>query len=401
MARSITLTTEEIRADRVKNRLEAMVPLAAVNLFSRQMRSTYTGIEALADAIRTRKQLQHGIAAALTRTETRRYIADLNALWGTAHRLADMRSTTLDGTEYFIVLVAGHRRYKACEEIAKTDPSWRYLVELRFGMMAEDALSDQFTENMHEKVPPHEEAQSIHLGWLWMKKRHPELTLAAFARSLNRSPDWVRGALRFVALPEMVQRFAYDSKLAYGILLELARLAEGMLELEKALPEHELVRWAERAMIEGQKAEDVRKLVSASLQHTASGQLNLFGDIEDKRPIRQVAAKHLIRICWENLTYLQAIARHYKDGGFAETSYFEPETDAQVLANYSPTSPVRLLLAKVDYLLSEARHFEKLAGLASTADAQLFREALPQLEAIRSNVRTLARREEAVLAGAK
>lgn len=397
MGASIILTTEEIRADRAKNRLEAMVPLKVVNLFSRQMRSTYTGIEALAEAIKARKQLQHGIAAALTRAEARRYIADLNALWGTEHRLADMRATKLDGKEYFIVLVAGHRRYKACEEIAKTDPSWRYLVELRFGMLAEDALSDQFTENMHEKVPPHEEAQSIHLGWLWMKKRHPELTLVAFARSLNRSPEWVRGALRFVALPEIMQRFAYDGKLAYGVLLELARLAEGMRELEKPLPERELVRWAERAMIEGQKAEDVRKLVSASLQVTASGQLSLFGDMEDTRPVRQVAAKHLIRICWENLTYLQAIARHYKDGGFNGESYFEPELDAATLANYSPMSPVRLLLAKVDYLLSEADHFEALARKVSARDADTLRAALPQLRKIHGDLQTLATREGALL----
>lgn len=393
MGKHLVVTLKDIREDGTRSAMPAALPLPAVNLFSRQMRETYTKIHELAESILARGQLQQGVAAALTGKQVSRYVRDLNALWGTHHTVKEMTRTKIDGVWYYIVLVAGHRRYLACKEASVQKPDLKYRVVLHFGMTSEDALSVQFTENMHEKVPPHEEARTIHLAWLWMLRRHPETTLVDFSRSLNRSPETVRDALRFATLPVAIQQYAHDGKLTYGVLVELSRLAEGMEKLGSPIPETELNRQAERYMVEGTRPEDVRKAVSAVLLHTSNGQMNLFAMEMDKRPFRQVIAQHLIRTLWTQQEYLKTVARHFKDGGFNGQSYYEPETDPKVLDEYSPASPVALLLGLVEYLVSEEEHFAKLAEKVGKQEAEKLRKTMRALRRAQKHVKVLASAE--------
>lgn len=364
MTRAVKLSTADIRERETSKVIPARLPLRVINLSAKQMRATYSSIDELAESILSRGQLQQGIAAALTPKEAQKYVREMNMLWGTNQHISEFQAAELDGERMYIILIAGHRRYKAVEIAeGKAEHDLGYRVELRFGISAEDALSVQFTENMHEKVPPHEEAKAIHLGWLWIKRKHPRISLAQFARSLNRSSDSVKGALRFVSLPESIQQFAYDGKLAYSLLLGVARYAEGMEGMGKPLDEKELTSFAEYAMIEQLRSKDLEKIVTSRLAHAACGQLSLFEEAEvgKQRPLRKAAAEHLIRGCMLYIGYLQALSRHRKDGGFEGQSHWEPETDPDVFALFVPDSPVRMLLRMSQYLADELPHFEELA----------------------------------------
>lgn len=365
MAKPIVLTTESIREDNRTHTMAALLPTGAVNVFSRQMRETYSGIEELAESFVDRGQLKPGISAALTPRQAGRFIKALNELWGTCFRIEDATPSVLDGKRYYVMLIAGHRRYLACKIAVVKDPKkiTGYRTELRFGMNPEEALSVQFAENLHEKVPPHEEARSIALSWRWLKKRHPNYTMVKFARTLNRTSSWVSNALRFVALPEFIQECADDKRLAYGVLVQLARLIDTMNGLEKPLADAEMRHWVKLCIVHRYDEADVRALVSKHLFDTIHEQTSLFGDgTYDERPLRRIVAEHLIRIILDNVGYLESLSMHRQKGGFLDESYLDPETDPAHLERYSLGSPLKLLERWTRYLEGELPHFEDLAA---------------------------------------
>ncbi|MFN3076785.1 MAG: hypothetical protein ABT940_07895, partial [Alphaproteobacteria bacterium] len=153
----------------------------------------------------------------------------------------DFSQVILDGVPYYFILVAGHRRYRACQAILdeatdeETAFDGLYRVDIRFGMSVRETIPLQFNENRHQQVPPHEEARSAWKFYRWLQQNEQGLTIAGFARRIGRTPEWVRGALRFCTLPLSVQNYADGTegcvKLPYGILVNLARLGEEMAEI--------------------------------------------------------------------------------------------------------------------------------------------------------------------------
>ena len=363
MPKTLNLTTEAIREESRVQRLPAVLPLSAINVFSRQMRETYQGLDELADSIREQTQLESGIAAALSPRQAGRFVRDLNDLWGTNLHLDQCVRVTIDGTYYYIFLVAGHRRYYACRIVEKEyQPGLKYRIDLRFNMKAEEALSIQFAENTHVRVPPHEEARAIALAWRWRKKRDDSLTRAQFARSLNRSDTWVAGALRFVDLPEHIQECVDDGRLSYGVVLQLARLISGLESLDQPITEGELEHWITTSIVHRHREPEVRALVTKRLFDATYEQTTLFGDgFVDTRPIRRVVAEGMVHGLLDFLGYLETLQKHRMAGGFRDESYFDPEVDPEHRDSYSLGSPLRLLSRSLSYLESELPHFEELA----------------------------------------
>lgn len=187
--------------------------------------------------------------------------------------------------------MAGHRRYavrypcrKCRQNAGQSAFDGRYRVDIRFGMRVKPDIALQFNENRHQQVPPHEEARMWKF-YRWSKRNEREITISQFARKIGRTPEWVRGALRFCTLPSSVQNYADGTdgcvKLPYSILTSLARLGEGMFELTgEAFPESAYHSWIVRRVVGRLNATVFRKTVSeylTSKQQEHRGQLSLFG----------------------------------------------------------------------------------------------------------------------------
>ncbi len=376
--KSLVLRSREIEAA-TQRVLSVAVPLGAISLVT-QVRTTVDVDEDLIPSIKAHGQQTPGVAVALTPDEARQYIEEINELWGSCHHIADFPLVELDGERYYFILVAGHRRYAACAILAENAEQnagqsafdGRYRVDIRFGMRVSETIPLQFNENRHQQVPPHEEARAAWKFYRWLKRNEPEITISQFARKIGRTPEWVRGALRFCTLPSSVQNYADGTdgcvKLPYSILTSLARLGEGMFELTgEAFPELAYHSWIVRAVVGRLNATVFRKTVSAYLtskQQEHRGQLSLFGLTEaivDERPLRRVVAAQMVPAVWTILSYLQSLECVREKGGFGDESYLSPELDSRVRTLYSPGSPLHIVTRILEYLGVLVPHLEELA----------------------------------------
>ncbi len=350
-----------------------------------------------------------GVAAALDRAETQQYIAEINAIYDAHHTPDALVPVKLDGRIFYLILAAGHRRYRACVLINQEAEEGRvvygekyqgmYRVELRFGLSAREAIAIQFNENRHVQVPPQEEARAAWHFYRWLQRQNSSLTIAQFARIIGRSKDWVRGALRFCRLPLSIQDYVDGAhghvKLPYGILVELARLAESSQRLTvEEFCEETYHRWIRKAVIGRFNATTFGKMISEYLaEKTAErlGQLSLFGlerDLgADERPIRRVVAKELVPALWLALNYWRTLEHIRTSGGFGDESYLGPETDPAVRALYCPGSPLRLLLKNAEYIADLVPHLMELAQ----QEGGKYRSSLVQVGALLLEALPLAR----------
>lgn len=375
---TLTLFSNEIK-EVLHRVLPVAVPLGAISLLT-QVRTTVDVAEDLIPSIRAQGQQTPGVAVALTPEEAGQYIREINELWGSHHQLGDFPLVNLDGVAYYFILVAGHRRYRACtllaanmeQEVGQSAFDGLYRVDIRFGMTVSETIPLQFNENRHQQVPPHEEARAAWKFYRWLQRNDSEMTIAQFARKIGRTSEWVRGALRFCTLPPSVQNYADGTdgcvKLPYGILTSLARLGEGMAELMgEAFPEAAYHSWIIRAVIDRLDVNTFGKIVSeylASKQQEHRGQFSLFGSIDevvDERPIRRVVAEQMVPAVWTILSYLKSLERVRQRGGFDDESHLSPEHDPQVRASYSPNSPIRIVTSILEHFAELVPHLESLA----------------------------------------
>ncbi len=394
---TLTLRSSEIK-EAVHRVLPVAVPLGAISLLT-QVRTTVDVADDLIPSIKAQGQQTPGVAVALTPEEAEQYIKEINELWGSHHQLADFPLVNLDGVSYYFILVAGHRRYTACtilvtsteQEVGQSAFDGLYRVDIRFGMTVSETIPLQFNENRHQQVPPHEEARAAWKFYRWLQRSEPEMTIAKFARKIGRTPEWVRGALRFCTLPPSVQNHADGTdgcvKLPYGILTSLARLGEGMAYLTgEVFPEAAYYSWIVRAVIDRLDVTTFGKTVSeylASKQQEHRGQFSLFGSVDevvDKRLIRRVVAEQMVPAVWTILSYLKSLERVRAQGGFDDESHLAPEHDPKVRASYSPNSPIRIVTSILEHFAELVPHLDKLAkreGGRNRAKLQQSAELLP------------------------
>lgn len=355
------------------------LPLDCINVLS-QVRLSMSDIDELAESVRTKGQLVQGVAAALNPRQAGIYVRELNLVHDADHSIKDLTSVQIDGKRYYIILVAGHRRYNAIRSVlsmpARRGKSFdgRYRANLHFGLSVHNAMSIQFQENRHKKVPALEEADAAFRFWRWQRSQKPKLTMKAFGKSIGRSASWVKSAMRFCSLPEPLQALAASKEVVipYGILTEAARLAEGMNEIGHSMDDAEITHFVMTAIMRQDTVVLVRKRVTAQLDHVRNGQQNLFNlTSEVPRSVRQVVAPKMISGLYSFTTYLQQL-EVLRVRGVLGGNYIEPETNGQgIEMTYSPKSPIKLSAELIDMFSTMLPSLVELAereGLKTQAE---------------------------------
>lgn len=373
----ITLQAATIAVNR-KGVLPAAIPLSlkAINTLT-QVRQTMGEQESreLAESILAQGQHAPGVVVALTSEEALQYVTEINDLWGSVHEFQWLTKVTLDGVEYCLILVAGHRRLRACEIAYQLIGSGgytserfdgSYLCEIHFGLTIDQTLAIQFHENRHQQVAINEEVSAAWRTWRYTKKKNPDLTLTAFSRIIGRTPGWVRSMLRFCELPESVQRLiepnGHTARVSYQLLVQVARLLEVEKKHGTTFSESEVHAMVVRLILARHDPKSYAKVVSGRIRDLEEGQADfLFGGTGDTRPLRKVALPHLVQGIHATIGYWRQLENLIGNGAFGITSPFAPLVDAAEQAEYSPGSPIKLLIKITDALLLLLPHLTDLA----------------------------------------
>lgn len=314
-----------------------LVPTKIVNTLT-QMRFAGDDLEELLASMLDKGQLYHGIAGALTEAEAEAYLAGINEVHNTKHRVEDLvpiRESARSSTTLYIILVAGERRYNACclgtarIQSGELSPTvyfdGRYHVELRFGLSLDEALDIQATENTYRPPRPREEASFHWHSWRYRRAKIPDLTVAQYARKVGRSPAWMHSALRFAELPECLQQLADKTKkdggLPYMTLVELGRYFETVTLMGKAVSEEKLQGMATFLWAKQLNPKEVREFISIAILQ-ASGQAPQlfevveFGTDQAADLTSRTASLKLSRQTHADLEYFQGVLALARAGHF-------------------------------------------------------------------------------------
>ena len=314
----------------------ARIPLAAVDVLP-QPQQTFEQIEELAEDIASKNLLNPPVVAEFGRSACQKYLNVINALWKTNFQISDLTKTTHEGKKRWFILLAGERRFRACQYLWQNgcencqarfdkEPEGR-CFRRHFGSAKIDvrlcqditpisALFLQFSENTHMRVPPHQEAQAYMQLFSLLRQVDEKYPLARFARNVGRSPEAIRNALRFCELPIRIQRMVEKGMIIYGIAVEIARLSE-----QDDQKDHELDWWATRAITGRCKVGDFRSLINQHLLERRSGQRSLMAMMEEaqradlrrshiKRAVESQTLNALHGFC----AYFAKISRLYQEG---------------------------------------------------------------------------------------
>jgi len=241
------ISLKRITARPPEGTLDVNLPIDMIGVLH-QMRSSMSqiGLDDLAKSIKEVGQHTPGLVAALDIGSAREYLLNINGMWGSDYRIETFTPVYIRERKerLYFFLVAGHRRFRAVKMAGRET----FYARLHFQSSFSEALTMQYHENIHEQVPPDDEARFITLLW----RREMEMAkgkrfvLTSFARALGKTPDAIRRSIRFTALPVCVQNLVLPSKefkkgIAYALLCELARLQEARIEAEKPFTEAELM----------------------------------------------------------------------------------------------------------------------------------------------------------------
>jgi hypothetical protein len=316
-----------------------LVPVNMVNCLT-QMREADQELEELLGSIATKGQLYQGIAAVLTESEAREYLAGLNKAYRANHRLDDLtaiKESARSSIALYIILVAGERRYNACSlgaaKIKKREiePTvhfdGRYYIELRFGLTVGEALEIQLTENAYNPPRAVESAISHWRLWRYNRDLDPTLTVPQFAKKVCRPAAWMHAALRFAELPECLQKLAHEDKkkggLPYMTLVELGRFYEVAIALGKEVTEEKLKGMATFLWTKQLKPKEVREFITTCILQASGKAPELFSTMdfasdEGAAISSRTAAQKLGRAMRADFDYFNGMLELAKKGEFRQ-----------------------------------------------------------------------------------
>ena len=357
----------------------ANIPIHKLNVLP-QPRQTFEEIEFLAEDIARKKFLNPPTVADFDRDSCERYISVINLLWGTQFQITELVSLEIGSEQHYYVLLAGERRFRACVHLwdvgcytciekfgeQKDGSCFRrhfkgveMEVRLCLNIPPRNALRLQFSENIHMRVPAHQEARAYTQFYRIEKEADPNLSMVDFAREVGRSPETVRGALRFCSLPQVIQDAVEDGAIVYGIALELARLQEDGVAEEILIN-----RWFHEAVAKQYNVPDFHVLITNHLEERHSPQMSmsqLFGEGQEQQlhrlRIRQVVGRHLVGGVHLVLQYLGILERHILEGKVKNRGVLSIE---EVV--YSEGSPIRVIDKLIRRLEALIPHLEGLVS---------------------------------------
>lgn len=169
------------------------------------------------------------LAAHLTAEQTADYLRDHREFYGEeAETLIEDLTPQPDQT--YVVLVAGHRRKRAIEQLSHQynlgSPEVR--VNLRSGMSFEEGLVAQIRENTYEKIAPEETAKNIEQYYRYLQNSDPSKKpkISTLSAKTGLSESTVRSGLKFMRLPEPIRDIMseYPGTISYSVLVQMEPL---------------------------------------------------------------------------------------------------------------------------------------------------------------------------------
>lgn len=340
----------------------------------RQPRQTFDEqyIASLAENIKLVGLLKSLIVVGYSAVKFRQYLRAKNRVWGTRYRLRQFRPSRDGRSPVYHVLIAGECRLRAIRRLG-----WPR-VDARFGHDVDpiSAMYIQNAENSYVPPPEHEQAYAYQRLFSVIRQADPEFPVAAFARHVRRSPETIRRALQFCALPFAVQEGVQRGAIRYGIAVELARL-------QSFVEDGELLDLMRGAVINETKVPDFRVLVGKRLDALRSGQQDLLRAI--MAAAQEAESKRLYRRRTVNRQYNQALdaARRYVQ---LVSDLVRSGQLGTNLSPYADGSVRRRLRRLVDLLEGELPHLRKVMRAVDAARlerlAPKLRAALDRLDAI-------------------
>jgi hypothetical protein len=358
----------------------ARIPLDVINVLL-QPRRTFEEIETLAEDIATKNLMHPLLVARFNPERCQRYLEVINLLWGTTYQITELVSVLERDEETFYILLAGERRLRACKYLQEVGCEYcrekfgpggcykrhfgdqRVDVRLCVDISPLEALFIQASENIHMRVPPHEEARFYSELFHLVKQVKPDYPLSQFARQVGRSPETVREAIRFCLLPKEIQDFVAKGQISYGIACEIARL-----HTQLDMDERALRWWALRAITGNYKVPEFREMVSKFLQEHNSGQISLFGEAEEKQLrrfyFRRVVERQFIMAIWNFIYYFTRVLFLFQTGKLGKKD-----------SPFSEKSPLRIYRKLIEIAENLLPHFWDLLRKEEREKAQkIFQE---------------------------
>ncbi|MBI5005361.1 MAG: ParB N-terminal domain-containing protein [Candidatus Lloydbacteria bacterium] len=242
------------------------VPLEKIVLLPQMRAITEKNVEDLVENLRETRTLLNPVTV-MKRNDT---------VWKEVCKIKDRSFQSLARYDY--ILVAGHRRFKAFQTLAKEDREWE---EIPVQVLAIDNVDEfmrwQITENTYHPPETAEMAYAVATLWSYAEKLYGKApTLSHFSASIGCSEDATRGYIRFVSLPKKLRKLVEDKLIPYGIAVALAKICE--LPEDKGGGEMNALRFANAIMIEGSGVKDAVQKISAFVFEKTSGQQALFSD---------------------------------------------------------------------------------------------------------------------------
>lgn len=285
------------------------------------------------------------------------YLNVINALWDTGISLDALRKVEEEGGNYYYVLIAGERRYRALNQLTEhacSVCSKEYGKQGCFsrhfpqGLEARvcdnippmEAVYRQASENTHNSLRPEEEAPYFDRMFRVARMRDAHMSLAEFARRVGKGEDKVRDALRFCSLPEAVQEMVVKRAIPYGMAVEIARLAE------EKVSQGYIDYYTKLALAGNMTVGTFTRTLGRFLENHRSGTLEMFSEglftgIKDETEpinIKQIAEREAARSFWVCNFYLQKIAGLMSEGLLGkEDSPFSSQGPINALKSYVRT----------------------------------------------------------------
>ncbi len=374
---------------------EELVPFDQINVLP-QGRKTFDVEELhnLSDSIAEEGLIQPPLIIRFDSEAAEKYLFVINGLWGTQIRLADLKPTT-DKEDFekqvYYILVAGERRYRSmkilqdvgCSECQETYGEGNCysrhfedhpdMLEARVGenVAPIQAIYRQASENIHNSLPPHEEADYYNHILTLVRIARPEYPLSKFAKKVGRSESKIRDSLRYTNLPSEVKSAVEGGHLPYGMAVEIARMAEQKVEPD------DINFYTKRAMAGNLRVDDFKKTIMDYLRNRSSGQvslLDLFSAEQiqslEKLKIKKVVEKEIIKAMWSWIYYFSKVNALFEDGKLGE--------EESPFSSRSPIKVFRRLLAEQQRLMPH---------LKSVTSRRIYEETAAQLE---SQIETVA-----------
>jgi len=368
---------------------EELVPFNQVNVLP-QGRKTFDleELHNLSDSIAEEGLIQPPLIIRFDTKAAEKYLLVINSLWNTHIRLTNLKTVAgQDDPEkqVYYILVAGERRYRSmkilqdvgCSECQETygiggcynrhfedHPD---MLEARVGenVAPIQAIYRQASENIHNSLPPHEEADYYNHIFTLVRIARPDYPMTRFAKKVGRSESKVREALRYTTLPPQIKSAVEQGHLAYGMAVEIARMTEQKVGVE------DMDFYTKRALAGNIRVDDFKKTIAEYLRNRSSGQvslLDLFTSVQiealGKLEIKKVVEKEIIRAMWSWIYYFSKVNSLFESGKLGQ--------EDSPFSSGSPIKIFRRLLAEQQRLMphlqtvTSRRVFDEISSQLAT-----------------------------------